>query len=42
MNANERPGVRLNPPNLGEHSHEILLELGDNVAHNPGIAGGTL
>jgi crotonobetainyl-CoA:carnitine CoA-transferase CaiB-like acyl-CoA transferase len=24
----QQPGVRLNPPKLGEHNHEILLELG--------------
>ena len=24
----QRPGVRLNPPRLGEHSHELLSELG--------------
>jgi crotonobetainyl-CoA:carnitine CoA-transferase CaiB-like acyl-CoA transferase len=24
----ERPGIRLNPPKLGEHSSEILSELG--------------
>ena len=24
----QRPGVRLNPPKLGEHNEEVLLSLG--------------
>ena len=26
----QRPGVRLNPPKLGEHNEEVLLSLGSS------------
>jgi crotonobetainyl-CoA:carnitine CoA-transferase CaiB-like acyl-CoA transferase len=30
--AGQRPGVRLNPPRLGEHSHSLLISLGYSEA----------
>ena len=30
--AGQRPGVRLNPPQLGEHSHSLLISLGYSEA----------
>jgi len=36
--GNERPGVRLNPPKLGEHTTELLLELGYDTAQIEALA----
>ena len=33
----ERPGVRLNPPALGEHSRDLLAELGYSLAEVAGL-----
>ncbi|MES2280477.1 MAG: CaiB/BaiF CoA-transferase family protein [Pseudomonadota bacterium] len=40
MMDGHRPGVRLNPPGLGEHTHELLRELGyDDEAIKAIVAG---
>ncbi len=42
MMDGHRPGVRLNPPGLGEHTHELLKELGyDDEAIKALVAGPT-
>ncbi|MES2189681.1 MAG: CaiB/BaiF CoA-transferase family protein [Pseudomonadota bacterium] len=42
MMDGHRPGVRLNPPGLGEHTHELLRELGyDDEAVRTLMAGRT-
>jgi crotonobetainyl-CoA:carnitine CoA-transferase CaiB-like acyl-CoA transferase len=48
MLDDERPGVRLNPPKLGEHTHELLRELGydatqiESLSEKKIIAGGNV
>lgn len=37
--AGERPGVRLSPPRLGEHSAELLAELGYSAAEIEALSG---
>ena len=45
---NQRPGVRLNPPRLGEHTAELLRDLGydagqiESLAQKKIIAGGNV
>ncbi len=42
MMDGHRPGVRLNPPRLGEHTHELLQELGyDDASIKALVAGRT-
>lgn len=40
--AGERPGVRLNPPALGEHSHSLLASLGYSEAEVAALVAGAV